>query len=98
MLTACHLVLKLMHNKIQNRKQRRKNGIAYSLWEDIISGVPRGLILRPLLFNSFMCELFLSPGNNYFTNYADDTTPYVIGNDPVEVISKLRHLTQKLFA
>ena len=50
--------LKLVHNYLQNRKQRTKNGTAYSLWEEIFSGVPQGLILGPLLFSK--CHLLLS--------------------------------------
>ena len=89
--------LKLVHNYLQNRKQRTKNGTAYSLWEEIFSGVPQGSILGPLLFNIFLCDLFLTIEGNYFTNYADDTTPYVIGNNAEEVVSELKVITQKLF-
>ena len=64
--------LKLVHNYLRNRKQRTKNGTAYSLWEKFFSGVPQGSILGPL------CDLFLTIEGNYFTNYADDTTPCVI--------------------
>ena len=32
--------------------------------------------------------MFLSIENNYFTNYADDAAPYVIGNNPDEVVSE----------
>ena len=83
--------MKLVHNYLQNRKQRTKNGTAYSLWEEIFSGVPQGSILGPLLLNIFLCDLFLTIEGNYFTNCADDTTAYVIGNNTEEAI------TQKLF-
>ena len=73
--------LKLVHNYLQNRKQRTKNGTAYSLWEEIFSGVPQGSILGRLLFNIFFYDLFLTIEGHYFTNYADDTTPYVNGNN-----------------
>ena len=73
--------LKLVHNYLQNCKQRTKNGTAYSLWEEISSGVPQGSILGPLLFNIILCNLFLTIEGNYFTNYADDSTPYVVGNN-----------------
>ena len=89
--------LKVVHSYLQNRKQRTKIGSSYSLWEEIVSGVPQGSILGPLLFNIFLCDLFLSIENNYFTNYADDTTPYVIGNNPDEVVSELKDITEKLF-
>ena len=42
--------------------------------------------------------MFLSIENNYFTNYADDTTPYVISNNPDKVVSELRGIIEKLFA
>ena len=90
--------LKLVHSYLQNRKQRTKIWSSYSLWEEIVSGVPQGSILGPLLFNIFLCDLFLSIENNYFTNYADDTTPYVISNNPDKVVSELRGITEKLFA
>ena len=49
------------------------------------------------MFNIFLCDLFLSIENNYFTNYADDTTPYVFGNNPDEVVSELKDIIEKLF-
>ena len=67
--------LKLAHNYLQIRKQRTKNGIAYSLWKEIVSGVPQWLILDPLMFNIFLCDLFLRTESNYFTNYTNYTTP-----------------------
>ena len=89
--------LKLVHNYLQHRKYRTKNGTAYSLCEVIFSGVPQGSILGPLLLKIFLCDLFLTIEGNYFTNYADDTTPYVIGNNAEEVVSELKAITQKLF-
>ena len=53
--------------------------------------------MGPLLFNIFLCDLFLTIEGNHFTNYADDTTPYIIGNNAEEVVSELKAITQKLF-
>ena len=85
--------LKLVHSYLQNRKQRTKIGSSYSPWEEIISGDPQGSILGSLLFNIFSCDLFVSIENSYYTNYADDTTPYVIGNNSDEAISELKDIS-----
>ena len=89
--------LKLITDYLQNRKQRTKIGSTYSDWENITSGVPQGSILGPLLFNIFLCDLFLEEENNYFANYADDTTPYSIGSTTTEVLENLSRITKKLF-
>ena len=89
--------LKMIQDYLLNRKQRTKIGSSYSTWENIISGVPQGSILGPLLFNIFLCNLFLEHENSCYANYADDTTPYIAANITVEVLEKLTHITQRLF-
>ena len=89
--------LKMIQDYLLNRKQRTKVGSSYSSWENIISGVPQGSILGPLLFNIFLCDLFLEHEECCFTNYADDTTPYVVANNTEEVMENLANVTQKLF-
>ena len=76
--------LKLITNYLQNRSQKTKIGSIYSEWEDIISGVPQDSILGPLLFNIFLCDLFLEYKNN-FANYADDTISYSVGTKTTKV-------------
>ena len=87
--------LKLITDYFQNRKQRTKIGSIYSDWEDIISGVPQGSILGPLLFNIFLCDLLLEDKNNCFSNFADDTTPYSVGSTTTEVLENLSGITKK---
>ena len=78
--------LRLVQDYLTNRKQRTRINLAYSSWEEILFGVPQGSILGPLLFNIFLCDLFFIMGDIDFAGYADDNTPYTIGNDIEDVI------------
>ena len=55
------------------------------------------LYFRPLLFDIFLCDLFLEHEDCCFTSYAYDTTPYVVANNTAEVIENFTIITQKLF-
>ena len=63
---------------------------------DILVVVPQGSIPGPILFNIFLCDLFLDQKNNYFTNYADSTTPYVVGDNTTDVLFSLTKNTVEL--
>ena len=79
--------LKLINSYLTERKQRVKMNDQFSSWLDIVVGVPQGSILGPLLFNIFLCDMFLFCNDIDFASYADDNTPYCIGKTPEEVIS-----------
>ena len=50
--------VRLIYEYLKNRKQRTEIGNNYSSWRDILFGVPQGLILGPLHFNIYVCDIF----------------------------------------
>ena len=70
--------LKLINSYLTERKQRVKMNDQFSSWLDIVVGVPQGSILGPLLFNIFLCDMFLFCNDIDFASYADNNTPYCI--------------------
>ena len=80
-----------LHSHLTKRKQRAKVDSAYSSWKMLLSGVPQGSILRPLLFNLYICDMFFETSKNIdFGGYADDNTPYTCSSDIEEVLENLQ--------
>ena len=80
---------KLLHSYLTNRYQRARVNSNYSKWSEIISGVPQGSILGPLLFNIYLSDLFLFTEGSNIANYADDNSPYACKHEIEEVIAQL---------
>ena len=90
-------VSRLIQNYLSNRKQRTKINTECSSWEEILFGVPQGSILGPLLFNIFLCDLFFIMNNFELATYADDNTPYAVGDNKEELTVKLKNASKTLF-
>ena len=86
-----------MQSYLCSRKQRTKKNTACRSWEESLFGVPHSSILGPLLFNIFICDLFLTMDKGDFASYADDNTSYVMGNGVKETIYSLKEASDELF-
>ena len=90
--------LEFIHSYLTKRKQRTKVDSAFSSWEMLLSGVPQGSILGPLLFNIYICDMFFEiPKNIDFARYADDNTPYTRSSKIEQVLTNLQGASEKLF-
>ena len=88
--------LKILQDYLTNRKQRTKVDSFYSAWEKILSRVPQGSILGPLLSKIFMRDMFLTLKTTSFTGYADDNTPFVVTENTINVKPALKDIGENL--
>ena len=86
-----------MNNYLSEKKQRTKLGVHHSSWKEILSEVPQVSVLGPLLFNIFLCDLFLHLKVVDFASYADDNKPYTKHESIDQVISRLEEIAKSPF-
>ena len=78
-----------MYTHLSLRKHRTKVGSSYSKWSKICRGIPQGSILRPLLFNIFINDIFFFVEKLEICNFADDNTVYSCGKGLAKIKENL---------
>ena len=89
--------LNLIFDYLTGRKQRLKINSSFSSYLETFQGVPQGSTLGPLLFNPFLCDLFLFVEEADIMSYADDNTPYVCSENVDVTLEKLEEVGKVLF-
>ena len=79
------------YSYLKRRKQCVKINNVYSSFQILLSGVPQGSILGPILFNIFINDLFLWIEQAELHNFADDDTISALANSIPELISTLEN-------
>ena len=62
----------ILYSYLKRRKQNVKIDDILSTFQSLISGVPQGSILGPILFNIFLNDLLTTLENSDIYNFADD--------------------------
>ena len=88
--------LNLLQDCLCNHERRTKVDFFFRSWKNILSGVPQSSILGPHLVNIFNRNMFLILSTVYFTEYASDNTPFVVGCNRNDVIQYLEEVGEKL--
>ena len=87
----------LIFDYLTEKKQRVKINSSFSSYLDIFQGVPQGSILGSLLFNLFLCDLFLFAEEADIMSYADYNTPHVCSKNIDITLEKLEEVRKVLF-
>ena len=91
----------LLESYLKNRKQFVQIGDVRSTMKQVLTGVPQGSIIGPLLFNIFINDIVKACDKFAFILYADDTTLNstldCFGKNTDEIENSITYELQKVF-
>ena len=85
--------LAIILDYLSNRWQRTKINTSFSTWSQLMTGVPQGSVLGPLLFNIYINDLFCEITNTHPCNFADDTSLNAFNMSLEELLHNLEYDT-----
>ena len=83
-------LVKYVYSYLQNRTQCVRINNVCSEFKQVLSGVPHGSIVGPLLFNVFINDFFFFINNSLVHNFAYDNTLTVFGKSSDNVLDQLQ--------
>ena len=89
--------LNLIFDYLTGKKQRVKINFTFSSYEDLFQGTPHRSILERILFNLFLCDLYLFVDELILRSYAVDNTPSVCSENVSAILEKLGDVRNLFF-
>ena len=89
--------LNLIFDYLTGKKQRVKINFTFSSYEDLFQGTPHRSILERILFNLFLCDLYLFVDQLILRSYAVDNTPSVCSENVSAILEKLGDVRNLFF-